>query len=245
MIIKQPSIVLKTVDFRESSCIATLLTRDHGKNAIMVRGLRKQGSKYSGLFQPGSLLEVVYYDKENRSVQNLKEASLRQATYHIQEQIEKMALATATIEIVDQLAQEREPAVTLYEFLSKLLKWLHETEQNPAHLFPYVQMRLAEIMGIGLQPAESQQPDNGYQSFLCVEEGEISLQSKNGLCLKLKPAQTLYINLVLQNKQRELLQRSFPRDEIRILIHHLDVYLKHHLEGIRDRKSDHIFNQIL
>lgn len=191
------------------------------------------------------MLEAVYYDKDSRSVQNLKEATLQQATYHIQENLEKMALATITIEIVEQLAQDREPAESLFEFLSKLLKWLHQTDHNPAHLFPYVQLRLAEIMGIGLQFSEKQIPQNGYSSYLCVEEGEIRLESDNSLSLKLKPNQTLYINLVLQNKQKELLQRSFPCDEIRTLIHHLDVYLKHHLEGLRDRKSDHIFNQIL
>lgn len=243
--IKQKAIVLRTVAFRESSSIATLLTPDYGKVAVMVRGVKKPGSKLSGLFEQANVLEVVYYDKPGRSVQNLKEASLYMPTYHIRSRMEKLALATAATELVDQLVYERESAEGLFGFLSNLLGWLHETDFNSAHLFPYIQLRVAEIMGIGIRPDSKPGKNGGYHSFLCVEEGEISTQQKQSLCLKLQPQQTLYCQLALQGERGRLLRSSFPPGEIRNLIHHLDVYLKHHLDGLRDRKSDHIFNLIL
>ncbi len=245
MIQKQPAIVLRTVDFKESSSIATLLTPEFGKVAVMVRSVRKPGSKMSGLFQAGSILETVYYYKEGRSVQNLKEANQLHSTYNIRQQMEKMALATATLEMADQLSHENEPAGELYEFMVRLLTWLHQADGVPVHLFPYIQIRLADIMGIGIQLVETGESGDGHVMFLCVDKGEVTLQQQEGLCLKLQPQQTLYIKLALSNRRKALLRESFSPPEVRTLIHHLDVYLKHHLDGLRDRKSDYIFNQIL
>ncbi len=245
MIQKQPAIVLRTVDFRESSCIATVLTPDYGKVALMVRGVRKPGNKLSGLFQQCGILELVYYYKESRSVQNLKEANLLQSTYRIRESMEKLALATASLEMAEQLIQENEPAQTLYDFMFRLLSWLHQTKDTPVHLFPYVQLRLAEILGIGVKLSTKDVARDGHIAYLSVDKGEVTLNQNEGLCLKLNPQQTLYINLALSGRRKELLHGSFSPQEIRTLIHHLDVYLKHHLEGLRDRKSDYIFNQIL
>ena len=50
MIISTAAIVLKSIDFQESSKIVTLLTPEHGKIAVMVRGCRKPKSKFAGFF---------------------------------------------------------------------------------------------------------------------------------------------------------------------------------------------------
>lgn len=245
MIQKQAAIVLRTVDFKESSCIATLLTPDYGKVAVMVRGVRKPGSKLSGLFQAGGILETIYYFKEARSVQNLKEAHQLHSTYKIREQVEKLALATATLEMAEQMSQENEPARELFDFLIRLLSWLHQSDSVPVHLLPYIQLRLADIMGIGIQISDERPDDDSHTMFLCVDKGEVTLHQQEGLCLKLQPQQTLYVSLALSNQRKALLRESFSPGNIRTLVHHLDVYLKHHLDGLRDRKSDYIFNQIL
>lgn len=243
MIIHTPAIVMRTVDYRESSKIVTLFTLSHGKVAVIVKGLKKSKSSFSGLLEIGNILDTVFYFKESRSVQNLTKASYREKTYDIRLNMEKMATSTAALEMVDQLVMENQANEEMYEFTEKLLKWLHQTKYSPRKLFPYIQLRLAELMGIGLR----YQLDNEEATtvYLNIEDGNVGTVQETGLSYKLSPQQTQYIKNSLGSKKGLVLKNELNSLELKKLIFHLDVYLKHHIEGLRDRKSDKIFYQIL
>lgn len=243
MIIHSPAIVMRTIDYRESSKIITLFTQSHGRVAVIVKGLKKSKSNFSGLLEIGNILDIVFYLKDSRSVQNLTKASYRAKTYHIRLDIEKMAISTATLEMVDQLVMENQSNDELYDFTEKLLIWLHKTNNSPKNLFPYIQLRLAELMGIGIRYNVNDEMINN--TYLNIEDGEISTTHGAGLCYKLTAKQTAYIKAGLGSKKGQVLKSALSTHEIKNLIVHLDVYLKHHIDGLRDRKSDKIFYQIL
>lgn len=245
MIIHTPAIVLRMVDFKESSKIVTLLTRDQGKVAVMVRGVMKPKSKFAGVIQPGNILDTVFYYKESRSVQNLTEASIERHTWKIRADVIKLAIASASLEMLGQLTHEKEENATLYEFGASLLGWLHDTDLSPLNLFPYVQMRLAFLMGVGIQAGPGCEEVIAPGAFLNIDEGNIAMQQGSGMAYRLTEGQAQYIAIALGNKKSLILKKDFSAKEIKNLIHHLDVYLKHHIEDVKDRKSDYIFDQIL
>ncbi|MEX0773357.1 MAG: DNA repair protein RecO [Balneolales bacterium] len=243
MIIHSPAIVLRAIDYRESSKIVTLFTQTHGKVAVIVKGSKKSKSSFSGLLEIGNILDIVFYFKGSRSVQNLTKASYRAKTYDIRLDLAKMATSTATLEMVEQLIMENQISEELYEFTEKLLVWLHETKSSPRSLFPYIQIRLAELMGIGLRYELNSEAAG--TTYLNIDEGNISTDHGAGLYYKLSTGQTTYIRTALGPKKGFLLNNDLPAYEIKNLVVHLDVYLKHHIDGLRDRKSDKIFHQIL
>jgi DNA repair protein RecO (recombination protein O) len=78
IITKTEAIVLRTVEFQESSIIATLFTLKHGKIAVIAKGARKPKSKFAAFLVAGQMLEVVYYMKQTRQVQTLSDTSYLQ-----------------------------------------------------------------------------------------------------------------------------------------------------------------------
>jgi DNA repair protein RecO (recombination protein O) len=262
MITDTTAIVLKTVPFSESSLIATLLSEKHGKLAVMARGARRNKSKFGSLLQPGAILEVSYYHKSTRDVQNLSDAVQKIPTWRIYQQMEKMAVGIATLELSEQICHDYEPMPDLLAFLTDFMGWLHNTGASPRFLFPYIQLRVAQIAGIGitlhLPEAEknrklavqhanqgSSEPLTGFVCYLNVESGSVTNAADNGLCFGLTKSQAEYLRYIADGKKAKLVQADFPVPEIKNLIHHLDAYFQFHLEGVRGRRSDAIFEQIL
>src|SRR5699024_12806020 len=102
MISHTEAIIFRTVDYQESSKIVTMFTRKHGKIALMVRGVKKPKSKFSGLMEVGHLLDVVYYYKPSRSVQILSEASYIDKHLTLRTNFEKMAVMTSATDLISQ-----------------------------------------------------------------------------------------------------------------------------------------------
>jgi len=245
MILSSPALVLRTVDFKESSKIVTLLTPDNGKFGVMVRGARKPKSKFSGYFETGNLLDVVVYMKNSRSVQNLTEVSFRQKNWNIRSEFERLAVLMATIELIDGMVHEQEPSSELFHLTETIISWLNETDEDLSKVFPYIQVRLAEAYGIGLQYEKNAHPYSGTDCFLNIEDGIISRTPGIGLVFKLTALQDDYMEKALFSRKSEQFRNGISKNDIKLLIRHLDVYLKHHIDGLRDRKSDHIFDQLL
>lgn len=246
MIFKSAGIIFKSIDFKESSEIVTVFTEEHGKIALMVHGAKKPKNRVSGLLEVGNILELVYYYKSSRSVQTLKEASYLQKTPSLRTDFEKMALMTTTIELITQMLQDEEVNKELFSFTSNFLQWLDETEQPSSKVFPYVQLRLSEIMGIGIQTIAEPEKDTDRKSwYLNIENGSVAPEQRTSHHYKLTKNQLIYIKLALNARTSSLFKVPFEAGEMKELVRYLDNYLKFHLEGIKDRTSDAIFEQIL
>lgn len=245
MIFKSAAIIFKTIDFKESSEIVTAFTEEHGKIALMAHGAKKPKSRVSGLLEVGNILELVYYYKSSRSVQTLKEASYLEKTPSLQTNFEKMALMTTSVELINQMLQDGEVNKELFRFTRNFLEWLEQTGQEPSLVFPYLQLRLSEIMGIGLQTVSDPKNNNDDKWFLNIENGSVAPEQRTSHHYNLSKNQLLYIKLALNARTSALFKVPFESGELKQLIRYLDNYLKFHLEGIKDRTSDAIFEQIL
>ncbi len=242
MLIESPAIIIKQTDFRESSKIITFFSRQYGKTAILAKGVKRGKSKYGGILGFGAILNVMFYYKENRSVQTFKQAEVKISTIKLQADFEKLSIAMALLELIDGATHENEPNPELYDFLESFLGWLNNAEVNAANIFPYLQLRIAEINGFGLQLMDDAVEADLYMN---VTSGNLATQPDSGLSFKLKPIQSLYVRTAMEGKSARLLNMKIEKKELKSLVNHLDVYLKHHIEGLRDRKSDAIFEQLL
>lgn len=245
MIVNTPAIVLRCVDFKESSKIVTLLTPDHGKIGVMVRGARKPKSRFSGYFETGNVLDVVLYIKSTRSVQNLQEVSFRSKNWNVRTDFTKLAILMALVEMLDGMVHAAESAVEMYNLAEKMVVWINDTNEDMVNVFPYIQIRLADASGIGIQVQDDTANENNQSMFLNVEDGMVTSEPGVGLSFKLTPLQANYLRLSILSKKSEMFRNGISKNEIKMLIRHLDVYLKHHIDGLRDRRSDVIFDQLL
>jgi DNA repair protein RecO (recombination protein O) len=242
MITHTRAVVLKSVDYQESSKIITVLSEQHGKIALIARGAKLPKSKLAGLIEIGNILDVVYYYKPTRGVQSLTEASIHYASYAFRADIERASILYATLELITQLVHENEVNEAIFAFAEKFIAWLGDIDAAVPAIFCYVQIRCAELAGFNLA-AES--VDISKHVFFDVSHGLISNEMSSELSYRLTVLQTRFLEAATQSRNASVLSMGLQGAELKQLIHHLDVYFKYHVEGYQDRRSDLIFEQML
>ncbi len=242
MITHTSAIILRSVDYQESSKIITVLSKVHGKIALIARGVKKPKSKLSGVIEIGHILDVVYYYKTNRAVQSLTEASIKFSSITFRQDIERASILFATLELIDQLVHEQEENEPVFKFLFTFIEWLSTYQSINPSIFCYVQLRCAELIGFNLAIDIDDTKNGGYFD---ITHGIITKSVQSELSYKLTALQTEFLNQVLKSKNSRVFNLGMPFLEIKQLIHHMDVYFKYHIEGYKDRTSDSIFDQML
>ncbi len=237
------AIILKTIDYGDSSKILTAFSEKDGKIALIAHSAKKPKSKFSGLTEVGNILDIVYYHKKSRSVQILSEASYAEKTFEIRQNFEKLAVSMSSLELINQLLHEDEVNKKLFNFTRQFLLWLNETEVLPALVFPYLQLRLINLMGLGLQLKVNPNKESAY--YLNIENGTVHAESTSSRSYKLTENQFRYIALTLQSRNSTVFKIPFENGELKKLVTYLDRFLYYHIEGLRGRKSDAIFEQLL
>lgn len=242
MIIHSKAIILRSVDYQESSKIVTVLTPTHGKLALIARGAKKPKSKLSGLIDPGNVLDVVFYYKSSRSVQSLTEASVLLSVAEFRRHLEKMAVLYAVLELIAQVVHEHEVNEAVYTFLENIIGWL--STQNPVNpsIFSYIQVRCADLCGFGIDAHDCKAE---HPAYFNIASGSISNEIETELSYKLTVTQAQFLCTASASQSSEVLRESLAGQELKQLIHHLDVYFKYHIEGYKDRRSDSIFEHML
>ena len=118
------ALVLRSVVYKESDRILTLLTQEHGKITASARGSRKKGSPLAAGTQLLCWSEVVLFDYQGRWT--IKEVSTERQFEGVRKEIDKLALACYFAEVTELLAVEGLPCP---ELLSLILNSLHALEK--------------------------------------------------------------------------------------------------------------------
>lgn len=247
MIVKTEAVVLRKVDFSESSIIATLFTRKAGVIAVIAKGARKPKSRFAATLVPGQLLEVIYYNKDSREVQTLSEVSYLRKLDGLRTDIAKMALVHTTLELIGQVVHRNEVNRELFDFISRFLIWVNSSENPGKIVFPYIQIRTLERIGIGLQPSQNVTDGTNCSGggYINIETGTLSDTSDGSRSVSLTANQFQFLRKCLISKNASILNMKLSKQEISNLIESLDKYTRYHVEGVTPRKSDSIFAQIV
>ena len=244
MVTKTEAVVLRTVDYSESSLIVTLFTRKHGVIAVIAKGAKRPKSKFAALMVPGQVLEVVVYVKPTRNVQTLSEASPMLKLDQLRIDLEKMAIATITLELINQVLHENDVNEPLFAFLVKFLRWINGYQTPSKTIFPYVQLRVMEHIGIGLQLVDDIDNET-IEGYMNIESGTLASNAEGSQSIKLTPQQFVFLKKSLHSKKKSVFETDFNKSELSELIEYLDKYIRYHIEGVKPRKSDKIFDKIL
>ena len=126
------ALVLRTVDYKETDKILTLLTQDQGKLTASARGCRKKGSAIAAGCQLLAWSEMVLYDYQGRWA--VKEASTERLFLGIRDDIGRLALGCYFAEAAELLAVEGEENSELLSLILNSLHALDRMQEKPLSL---------------------------------------------------------------------------------------------------------------
>lgn len=143
--------VLRKVDFSDTSRIVTFLTPCFGRIACMARGARRKGSPLGSALDTFNQVELTFIHKESRQVQLLTEASVSNFFPVVKGDIQRMAAAAFLLDVADAASHENNPAPDLYQALIAGMEEL--TKPDKSRLLPgLVSAIYAILTATGLAP---------------------------------------------------------------------------------------------
>ncbi len=143
---KTSAIVLRVVDFSESSCVVTLYTEDFGKVSALAKGARRLRSPFEGAIDLLSICRIVFLRKSVNSLDLLTEAGLVRRFRSASTHLSRLYAAMYVIELVSALTDHADPQPALYQLTVDTLHKLDELEATGTHLLHF-ELQLLNQLG--------------------------------------------------------------------------------------------------
>jgi DNA repair protein RecO (recombination protein O) len=121
-------VVLRTYRLGEADRIVVVLTEGHGKVRAVAKGVRKTKSRFGARLEPTSHVSLLLY--EGRELDVVTQADSIDHHPVVRADLSRLAKATAVLEAVDHVAQDREPVPDLYRMVVGALRAL-ERQDSP------------------------------------------------------------------------------------------------------------------
>lgn len=120
-IVDAEGLVLRSLRYRETSRILTILTPGCGKLHLIAKGARDTKSPFSGALEPLTRSWFVFYLKKNRDLHLLRAASPIAAYLHLLANPAIYHLGCAALEFVDRVLTDQDPSPEIYAALTTYL----------------------------------------------------------------------------------------------------------------------------
>lgn len=232
-------IVLHFIKYGETSVIATVFTREFGRQTYIINALRSRKSKNkAGILQPLFLVDLEAYQKKSRDIQRIKNIKSNQVYQNIPFDITKSTQAILLAELLYKTIHEQESYIELYDFIKHSLLYFDLMEEGSSNFHLYFLFRLTEYMGF--------MPDTtkvGLEGWFDLRKGAIVPFEPPHPIFANKEA-TEHIIQLSQLKINELEQLHISRSMRDYLLKVLLDYYQLHFENLGEIKSLKVLKEI-
>ncbi len=237
---KSKGIVFRSMKYRETSLIIDIYTREKGLNSFIVNGVRSSKSKSkSNIFQLMNILEIVAYDKENKSLNRLKESKYSIIYDKLPYDVKRSSIGMLLMEISRNSIQETETNEVLYDFIEDWLLYLDSNNHSMNNLVLLYLVQLSAMLGFA--PSLNNYEEGALFDML---EGRL-IKEDTGQNTILNQDATHSLFELLNTKKEEAHLLKISPNIRRKLFDDLLKYYEIHISNFKAPKSVDILRQIL
>ena len=146
MYIKTEAIILKTVDFSESSIIATIFTRSSGKIHALAKGGRRIKGPFESALDLMARVLVTYIAKRGDVLDLLTEAKLIRRYRPDKDNFPGLYAGYYVIELLDAMTVEENPSPEVYDLAAETLDRLDAGDDVLLYLMRF-EWQMLELTG--------------------------------------------------------------------------------------------------
>lgn len=240
MIIKTRGIVFRAIKYSESSMIVDIYTEEKGLRKYIISGVRSKRAKVSAsLLQAMTLVDLVVYHREDRTMTRIKEIRPAFIYQTIPFDIQRGAVGLFMIEVAQKAIRESEENPQLFHFLFESFCYLDRTENSIANLHLHFLLELSTFLGF--MPGE-----------MCSEE-QPYFNLKDGVFVTYAPTHRHYLDKEDSAILYQLLEVSQVQShEVRMnrtsrhnLLKNLLIYYQLHIENFPTINSHIILQEVM
>ncbi|MEZ6189014.1 MAG: DNA repair protein RecO [Planctomycetota bacterium] len=149
-ILKSDAIVLRVIDYSETSLIAWLVTREHGRVHVLAKGARRPRSAFEGALEPLVRGELVWYRKARKTdgLETAKEFDPTDRHTGLRRSLERLNRGLYVGELLRALTELELPAEDVFDVGAETLAALATADEPllEAHLIRG-ELRLLDCAG--------------------------------------------------------------------------------------------------
>lgn len=244
-IIRTDAIVLRALDYGETSRIATLFTRERGKVGVMARGARSPRSRFGSTLEPMAHVQVVIHVKPSRELQSLSEASHIRIRPRIGRSVECLEPAMRAIELVDALMQSDQALPPVLDLLVEVLDVLDGAEDRTANVWPWFAMHMASLLGLSPRVDRASLdriPDEG--GWLGMESGSVFTSRESGEAVRASRAALRAFGVSVRADLTAAMRMRMDPPVRHELEHLVDAYMRYHVEDAWPERAARVFGRM-
>lgn len=247
MIIRTDAIVLRGMNYGETSRILTLFTRCHGIIGAIAKGARRPGSRFGSTLQPLSVIQAVYYYKAERDLQLLTEAAHSVRLTHLGGDLDRTTLAMRAAERVRSLLHETEPHPRILDTFVDVLARV-DADKRPVNTLFWFELYLASSLGFSPRISRGEVATlREKDGWLHLDTGAVNGVTPNGSDAGVRASvEALRGFASFARCDLDTSLRINTRPEIQAEIESLiDAYLHHHVQHTLSHRVSDVRRQLL
>jgi DNA repair protein RecO (recombination protein O) len=141
-----PAIVMHSFNYGESDKIVTFLTKDFGKLRGIAKGARRSKKRFQNALELFTHLKLIFFDREGMGLVRAQGCDLLDSFPRVRENLTKILYGNYFLEMVNEMAGEREPHLDVFDLLLSFLKMLDSAEPREDHLRVF-EIRVLSLFG--------------------------------------------------------------------------------------------------
>ncbi len=144
---KTLAFVLKKQDYRDTSLLVDLYTKDWGRVRGIVKGIRDARARFGSTLEPFSLNEILFYKRRKSDLHLVTHADLIESYPSIHEDLERFATACYCMELVAELVEGEDSSPDIFALIQDTLRFLSSgaSSKRAARIF---EVKLLDHLGL-------------------------------------------------------------------------------------------------
>lgn len=191
------AVVLKSLKYRDSDKIFTLLSKEKGKISAIGRGVRKISSRRNGNLDTLNLISVNIHE-DRIGFKSIEEVKTIESFKNLKKDFERSLKAYYLIELVHKSIEEGEPVSDVFNLLVKCLKALDKNNYSGDLYISYFEINFMKLLGYQMgfdkcRVCNKKLDDSWENYYFNIENGSIECNdcSKIGINITKKAALSL------------------------------------------------------
>lgn len=140
------AVVIKSMDYRETSRIVRFFTKDYGRISGVMKGIRADPRKFGSSVDTYSINDIVYYESRRSDLHLVSQCDLKQYFFPIREDYTRSVAANYAMELIDVIMPSGEANRAVYALLMQYLQVL-ATVRDISRLVHIFQIKILHLSG--------------------------------------------------------------------------------------------------
>jgi DNA repair protein RecO (recombination protein O) len=140
------AIVVRSLNYGESDKILTFFTKDFGKVRGIAKGARRSRKRFQNALGLFSHLRLIFFDREGMGLVRAESCDILHSFPKIRGDLKKICYGNYYLELIDEMAGERERSPDAFDLLLSFLLTLETVEPQEGQLRMF-EARMLSIFG--------------------------------------------------------------------------------------------------